>query len=194
MSFDVNCNWKAFLEVFNEYYHLPYVHPDSLNGIYLDPQPGEKVSGNYASQFGATQGTGALLESTQEYSLPKIQSLDTKNANGARYSWIFPNMTFAAGTESVWVYEAYPITAQTSHIVLTLCFPKSTTKLDGFEKSANYYFDRLMAAIEEDIPALENQQLGLNSPFARQGRFQPLLEPNVANFAFWYADQFNELK
>jgi hypothetical protein len=28
----------------------------------------------------------------------------------------------------------------------------------------------------------------MTSPFARQGRFGEL-EPSVANFAFWYADQ-----
>jgi len=30
-SLTVDCNWKAFLDVFNEYYHLPFVHPDSLD-------------------------------------------------------------------------------------------------------------------------------------------------------------------
>jgi len=34
---------------------------------------------------------------------------------------------------------------------------------------------------------LINQQRGLSNPDARQGPFQPLLEPNVANFAQWYA-------
>ncbi len=193
-EFEVNCNWKAFLDVFNEYYHLPYVHPDSINNIYLTPEPSEEVSGDFASQFGPTEGTGALLESTQQYSLPKIESLDERNANGARYTWLFPNMTFAAGTESVWIYEAYPLTPQRSHIVLTLCFPTSTTQLSDFEHSARYYFERLLAAIEEDIEALENQQLGLNSPLAQQGRFNPELEPNVASFAIWYARQFENLQ
>ena len=189
-EFKVNCNWKAFLDVFNEYYHLPYVHPDSINSVYLPPQPSESVTGNFTSQFGATEGTGALLEATQAYSLPKIDSLDEENANGVRYSWLFPNMTFAAGIESIWIYEAYPITPQDSNIVLTLCFPKVTTKLDNFEHKATYYFDRLIAAIEEDIPALENQQMGLNSSLAKPGRYCEALEPNVANFAFWYVDQF----
>ena len=36
------CNWKLFLDVFNEYYHLPYVHPDSINSIYQAPMPGTK--------------------------------------------------------------------------------------------------------------------------------------------------------
>ena len=43
-------------------------------------------------------------------------------------------------------------------------------------------------ALGEDIEILTRQQQGLSSPFARQGRFAPGLEPNVANFAFWYAN------
>ena len=189
-EFNVNCNWKAFLDVFNEYYHLPYVHPDSINSVYLKPEPADVVSGNYTSQFGGTEGTGGLLAATQQHSLPRMASLDDRNANGARYSWVFPNMTFATGPESVWIYEAYPLTPQSSRIALSLCFPTATTKLENFEHSAKFYFDRLMAAIDEDIPALENQQHGLNSPLAKQGRFCESLEPNVANFAFWYAKQF----
>ena len=45
----------------------------------------------------------------------------------------------------------------------------------------------LQTAIEEDIPALINQQNGLRSSYAEQGRFSPLLEANVAFFAEWYA-------
>ena len=33
-EFTVGCNWKAFLDVFNEYYHLPYIHPNSLDDFY----------------------------------------------------------------------------------------------------------------------------------------------------------------
>ncbi|MGB0508347.1 MAG: aromatic ring-hydroxylating oxygenase subunit alpha, partial [Pikeienuella sp.] len=31
---EFNCDWKAFIDVFNEYYHLPYVHRDSIDGVY----------------------------------------------------------------------------------------------------------------------------------------------------------------
>ncbi|MEE2631402.1 MAG: SRPBCC family protein [Actinomycetota bacterium] len=43
-------------------------------------------------------------------------------------------------------------------------------------------------AINEDIPVLEQQQLGMRSPFSRQGRFS-YLEPSVARFATWYAER-----
>jgi phenylpropionate dioxygenase-like ring-hydroxylating dioxygenase large terminal subunit len=96
-------------------------------------------------------------------------------------------MTFAAGRDAVWFYEAHPISASRSRITQTACFEKQTIEHDNFEEIAEQYYIRLDAAIAEDIPALENQQIGLNSPFAEQGRFSPNLEANVASFANWYA-------
>jgi len=151
------------------------------------------MQGNFASQFGSTEGSGGLLEETQQYILPPTNGMDNKNAKGVRYTWVYPNLTFAASAEATWIYEALPINEQQSQIALTLCFPKSSTELEDFETRADFYYDRLIAAINEDIPALENQQLGLNSPLAKQGRYHQLLEPNVAHFDFWYATVLNKI-
>ena len=188
-EFDVACNWKAFIEVFNEYYHLPFVHPDSIDDLYLDPDPGDATTGQFASQFGSTEGTGALLQDQQDLNLPVMPGLKGRAAAGVRYTWVFPNMTFAAGVDALWLYEAYPITADRCHVVQTACFPPETIAQPDFEEKVAAYYERLDAALDEDIPALVNQQHGLNNPDARQGPFQPLLEPNVANFAQWYAGQ-----
>ena len=183
----VDCNWKAFIEVFNEYYHLPFVHPDSIDDVYSQPDPATPTTGAYASQFGATEGTGGLLQTEQDRALPPIPGLTGRAAAGVRYTWVFPNMTFAAGTDALWVYEAYPLGPDKCHVVQTACFPPETLALAGADVKLEAYHDRLDAALAEDIPALVNQQRGLSNPDARQGRFQPLLEPNVANFANWYA-------
>jgi phenylpropionate dioxygenase-like ring-hydroxylating dioxygenase large terminal subunit len=188
-SFDVECNWKTFLDVFNEYYHLPFVHADSINSVYAPPEPATDVSGAFASQYGATEGTGGLLEGEQDHALPAMPGLDPSVSSGVRYTWVFPNMAFAAGADAMWMYETHPIDARRCHVVQTTCFPRQMIARDGFEERARHYLERMDAAIGEDIPALENQQLGLNSPFAQQGRFQPLLEANVAAFANWYARQ-----
>lgn len=190
-EFEVKCNWKSFVEVFNEYYHLPYVHPDSIDSVYALPDDPDKVTGAYASQFGATEGTGGLLETQQDHALPPIKSLTGRNRQGVRYTWAFPNMTFAAGTEAMWVYEVYPLAANRTWVAMTACFPPETVAEETFEQSAKFYYDRLDAAIAEDIPALESQQIGLTSPFAQQGRFS-YLEPNVAEFACWYAAKLNQ--
>jgi phenylpropionate dioxygenase-like ring-hydroxylating dioxygenase large terminal subunit len=190
-EFDVACNWKLFLEVFNEYYHLPYVHPKSLNGIYDLPDEADEIAGNYATQFGTTRGTGGLLENTQDEPFPTIETLRDRNRQGTRYSWTFPNMTFAAGTEAIWVYEAYPLAPDRTRVGMTLCFPAATVARPDFEARAQHYYDRFDTALAEDIPMLERQQAGLSSPFARQGRYS-YLEPSVATFAFWYAQKLLE--
>ncbi len=188
-SFEVACNWKAFLEVFNEYYHLPYVHPDSINSVYAPPDPADTVRGQFASQYGSTVGTGGLLEGEQANALPAMPGLEASVDTGVRYTWVFPNMTFAAGRDALWIYEANPIDAGRCQVTQTACFPAELAAQPDFEARVAPYYHRLDAAIAEDIPALENQQRGLNSPFARQGRFSPLLEANVASFAHWYAGQ-----
>lgn len=190
---EVACNWKAFLEVFNEYYHLPFVHPDSIGDVYAAPNAPEDVTGSYATQFGATEGTGGLLQDEQNMALPSMPGLTGRAGTGVRYTWVFPNMTFAAGTDALWVYEAYPLGPNRCKVVQTACFPPETLATDGADTKVAAYHSRLDAALGEDIPALETQHRGLSHPDARQGRFQPLLEPNVASFARWYATQMIEI-
>ena len=190
-EFEVACNWKIFLEVFNEYYHLPFVHPDTLDDIYNVPNDLDRVNGNYVTQFGSTQGTGALLNDDQEHSLPIIKGLSSELSSGTRYTWMFPNMTFAAGKESIWVYEVYPMSPNRTWVGMTVCFPENTVALDRFEDYAQHYYHRMDRALDEDIPALENQQAGIASPLAKQGRFS-FLEPSVATFACWYSAKMRE--
>jgi len=185
--FDVNCNWKAFLDVFNEYYHLSAVHPDSINDLYADPDPLDVTTGAYASQFGVTEGTGGLLQTEQQFALPKLPGLTGRNATGSRYTWLFPTVTFSASLDALWVYEAYPLTASSCRVAQSVCLHPDTLDAPGYEEKVERYFTRMDAAIDEDIPALENQQSGLASPDAKSGYLCTTHEPAVAAFARWYA-------
>ena len=187
--FEVQCNWKAFLDVFNEYYHLNNVHRTSIYNLYCKPEESDKTTGDYASQFGLTAGTGALLEAQQLNALPKMANLVEPWSLGARYSWVFPNMTFAAGQEAIWVYEANPITSERCQVRQSICFPKNTTELPDFKEKSQAYYQRLDDALDEDITALENQQKGLHNSPSLQGQFSILMEANVATFAQWYANK-----
>jgi phenylpropionate dioxygenase-like ring-hydroxylating dioxygenase large terminal subunit len=186
--FEVQCNWKAFLDVFNEYYHLNNIHPTSIDNLYSKPEESDKTTGDYASQFGFTTGTGALLEAHQSNALPKMENLEAPWSLGARYSWIFPNMTFAASQEAIWVYEANPITSESCQVRQSICFPKNTIELPDFKEKSQVYYQRLDDALDEDIAALENQQKGLNKSPSLQGQFSTLMEANVVTFAQWYAN------
>lgn len=187
-EFEVDCNWKTFIEVFNEYYHLPMVHPDSINWLYPEPDDVDQVSGQYTTQFGATEGNAALLADSQQQALPGAAGLSGRERSGTRYTWVYPNMTFAASQDSLWMYQSFPITPDRCRVVQSICFPAESVKLKDFESRAQYYYRRIDAALAEDLPFLQRQQLGLNSRFAKQGRFAAL-EPSVANFAYWYASR-----
>ncbi len=187
-EFEVDCNWKTFIEVFNEYYHLPMVHPESINWLYPEPDAVDAVSGQYATQFGTTEGAAALMEDTQQYALPTARGLQGREARGTRYTWIYPNLTFALSQDSMWMYQAFPLSANRCRVIQTICFPTESVALDDFTERAEYYYQRIDAALDEDLPFLLRQQLGLNSKFAQQGRFGAL-EPSVGKFAYWYSQQ-----
>jgi phenylpropionate dioxygenase-like ring-hydroxylating dioxygenase large terminal subunit len=187
-EFEVQCNWKTFLEVFNEYYHLPMVHPDSINWLYPEPDAVDAVDGQFTTQFGATEGAAALLEDAQQYALPVASGLQGRVAKGTRYTWIYPNTTFALSQDSMWMYQAFPLTADRCWIMQTICFPDESVALSDFDDRARHYYARIDAALDEDLPFLQQQQVGLSSKFARQGRFAAL-EPSVGKFAYWYAQQ-----
>lgn len=192
-EFEVGCNWKAFLEVFNDYYHLPYVHRESLGNLYQRPEPRDDTVGAFTSQWGSTEGTAGLLANEQGHPLPRMEGLDDAAAAGVRYSWAFPTMTFAAGPESLWVYEAYPLGADRCRVVQSSCLPPATVADPNNADQIDAYLVRLDAALVEDIEVLENQHRGLSSPEAQQGRFQPRLEPSVAAFARWYRSQTDDV-
>ncbi|MEQ9488703.1 MAG: aromatic ring-hydroxylating dioxygenase subunit alpha [Alphaproteobacteria bacterium] len=185
--FDVNCNWKAFLDVFNEYYHLAAVHPNSIANLYADPDPLDRTTGAFATQFGVTEGTGGLLQDEQQHALPKLPGLTGRNAAGSRYTWLFPTVTFSASLDALWVYEAYPLTPGACRVAQSVCLHPTAFDTPGYDEKVQRYFSRMDAAIDEDIPALENQQRGLASPEARSGYLSPSHEPAVAAFARWYA-------
>ena len=187
-EFDADCNWKTFIEVFNEYYHLPMVHPDSISWLYPEPDAVDETSGSYTTQFGPTDGAAALLEEAQKFALPAAKSLQGRLAKGTRYTWVYPNLTYALSQDSMWIYQAFPLAADRCHVIQTICFPAESTELDDFEERAQHYYDRIDAAIAEDMPFLVQQQDGLASSFARPGRFSSL-EPSVGRFAYWYAQQ-----
>jgi phenylpropionate dioxygenase-like ring-hydroxylating dioxygenase large terminal subunit len=187
-EFTVDCNWKEFAEVFNEYYHLPYVHPGSIDDTYNDPDEPEEVVGAWATHSGTTKGTGGLLEADQAKALPRIGALTDREADSVRYSWLHPTLVIATGAEGMWMYEVYPDGPNRCRCAQVVCFPPETVALDRFAAVEDAYYERFDVAISEDIPMLERQHRGMQSPFAEQGRFS-YLEPNVARFAGWYADR-----
>ena len=105
-EFDVDCNWKLFLEVFNEYYHLPHVHPESINHRYPEPDPADIVMGEYTSQFGVTCGNPALLDGQEEQAFPRLKHSRKDNAAAPVYSGV-PEHDLCRRVDCLWMYHVF---------------------------------------------------------------------------------------
>ena len=183
---EVDCNWKLFLEVFNESYHLEHVHTATFGGIYLEPELPDEVGDCVHSSFSPTAGTGGLKADEQEHALPTMPDLGVRERAGTRYTWVFPSLTFAVGGEALWAYGARPLGPGRCRVTQWVCFPPRTVASAGFEGKAQRYYARMDEALAEDVAVLERQQIGMQSPFARAGRWSDL-ERGAAAFGAWYA-------
>ncbi|GIT00369.1 MAG: hypothetical protein CM1200mP26_20810 [Acidimicrobiales bacterium] len=167
-EFTVACNWKAFAEVFNEYYHLPYVHPGSIDDTYDDPDDPEVVVGAWATHAGTTQGTGGLLEADQKKALPVIGTLNEREAHGVRYSWLYPTLVPPPGRGDVDV-RGISRWARSMPVRPGGVLSPETAALEGFAEVAEAYYERFDVAIAEDIPMLEREHRGMRSPLPARG-------------------------
>jgi len=190
-TFEIRCNWKLFLEVFNEYYHIQLVHKKTFNDLYDVPDAPEPVGGQFVTQFGTHGREGSVASLDDGCVLPPLPGLSGRQLYGTRYSWIFPAMAFAASLDCAWSLEAEPITPGLTRCTTTVMLPPESLKDLDAEASLQSVYKRMDDSMDEDIIALERQQAGLESPLARAGRFSPTHEPNVHAFQRWWTDRLN---
>jgi phenylpropionate dioxygenase-like ring-hydroxylating dioxygenase large terminal subunit len=185
--FEVPCNWKLFIDVFMEGYHLQSVHPKSLADSYGAVDPPEATTGQYATLFTENLGTVTLLQNSNRTALPPIPGLSGRIAAGTRYTLIFPNLMFAATTDCMWFFEVEPLAPDRTRIGMVSCFPRASVARPDFAELVKGYYERWDVAIEEDNVVLARQQRGLTSPLARPGRFSDQ-EFVVSRFSAWVAE------
>lgn len=191
-EFTVDCNWKLFIEIFLEYYHLRSVHPDSLDGIaFQDPDPPEAVDGAFATQFGGHEGTSGLIKDGSARALPSIPGLPERLRNGTRYTVVYPGLIFALTTDSMWSYVCTPEGPGRTRVLMENCFPREAVESGEFEALSPGYYERSDVGLAEDIAVLTRQQKALGSPFASPGRFC-YLEELTSLFDRWVAEAIQD--
>lgn len=189
-TYEVACNWKPFVEVFMEYYHLKWVHAETFDTIdYRPPIPHEETAGNYTTVFGYhNEGSAAVISEDAGSKLPPIPGLPADLQRATRYTMVFPGFIMAATADCMWYFECHPVSAGKSRFVLGTCFPQETIDLPGFQEAQKAYQERWHVAAMEDIEVLERQQLGLASPLATSGPLSHL-EYAVGDLAKFIARQ-----
>jgi choline monooxygenase len=164
MVYELNCNWKVYVDNYLEGYHLPYVHPELCN--LLDYQK-------------------YVTETYQYYSLQyspftKEDNLYRASDGAAFYYFVFPNFMLNLLPGRLQTNLVVPLAHNRTRIIFDYFYDDldspGTQKIirDDIE-----YSDRIQ---KEDMEICEHVQKGLQSRAYHRGRFSVKCEQGVYHF------------
>lgn len=169
-SFDMACNWKLFAENAMEELHIPTVHRKTIQqNTPMDTHEPEEAHGQYCALFSTHEGSMALLKG--DHGFPEIASRRGKAATGTYFVMLYPGTMLGVTSDCMWYLEQRPLGPTRTVLIHGACFPKSTVARPDFDEVAQRYFKRWDTTTEEDIAASDRQQVGIQSPFSKRGRF-----------------------
>jgi phenylpropionate dioxygenase-like ring-hydroxylating dioxygenase large terminal subunit len=188
--YDMDCNWKIFVENAKESYHIATVHKATINKYASIRAAGywvEEPTGEYVVTFAQHENSMALLAGDAGF--PTIESLaGRREANGTYAPLLYPSTYLAWTIDCAWYLELHPLGPDRTRLVHGALFPRSRTERADFEQVAANYYKRWDITIEEDIVASNRQQKGVNSPYCQPGRFS-YREPLVHAIDNWVLDR-----
>lgn len=170
---ELNCNWKVYVDNYLEGYHIPIVHPGLFRELDY-PNYRTETKESYSIQFAPTKGAKRIRTSGGE--------------DEVRYFWIFPNL----------MLNVYPDNFSTN-LILPLGAGRTATVFDWYfrdPESSKREIDETVAFSDEiqieDIAICEAVQRGLRSRTYEAGRFSPQRENGVHHFHQLYEKWMRE--
>jgi choline monooxygenase len=191
--YEMDCNWKLFVENAKESYHIATVHRATIN-LYASAKSAgywvEEPTGDYVITFAQHQGSMALLKDAKGF--PTIEGLEGRREAGGTYApLLYPSTYLACTIDCAWYLEMHPISPSKTVMVHGALFPRDRLERPDFEVVVQNYYERWDLTLEEDIAASVRQQKGLDTPYAPPGRFS-YREPLVHQIDNWILDRVLE--
>src|ERR1700678_319824 len=175
-TYEMECNWKTYVDNYLEGYHLPSVHPGLNRELDYTAYTVEPYAG-HVRQFSPIRGAQPGDTTPRRYR-EAHENLTTD------YFWIFPN----------WMLNCYPDNISLN-IVLPLGPERSLAIFEWYLPEAEHSSAAAKAAVEfsdqiqmEDIAICEKVQKNLRSRSYSRGRFSVKQEKGVHAFHRMYAE------
>jgi phenylpropionate dioxygenase-like ring-hydroxylating dioxygenase large terminal subunit len=194
-SWDVACNWKAYIDNAMEEYHTPWVHGETLQPIM--PMKGWKEFPDISDQPWTVligQFPGLCLSPTGEprFPIPEAFAEIDPEFDGLPIVNIFPNLVLVCSADSMYYMLVDPTGVESMKVTLGLCVPKESARAFGAGdpatvEAAEWYWSMVPPFMVEDNDACEAQQRGLRSRAAGAGRYCKH-EILVWRFANWIVE------
>ncbi len=167
---ELDCNWKVYVDNYLEGYHIPIVHPGLFRELDY-PNYRTETKRTYSIQFAPTRHPERI-----------------RTANGedqVRYFWIFPNLMLNVYADNY-----------STNLILPLGPGRTATLFDWYFKEPEAMKAQVEETVQfsdeiqlEDIEICETVQRGLRSSTYDSGRFSPKRENGVHHFHRLYAER-----
>jgi glycine betaine catabolism A len=168
--YEVEANWKAIAENYNECLHCPGVHPE-LNALSAYDS-GEEVSGTGAWCGGSmtlNEGAETMARDGGPGTRPPIAGLDPGELRSVYYFALFPNALVSLHPDYVMLHTLWPRAAGHTTVTCEWFFEPDTVGADGFNPDdAIEFWDQVN---REDWHVCELTQLGVRSRGYTPGRY-----------------------
>jgi len=160
-SYDIECNWKTYIDNFLEGYHVPHIHPE-LNRM-LD----------YRSYVVETSRWHSLQHSP-------LESGDALYGSGeALYWFIWPNTMLNVMPGRMQTNRVLPLGPDRCRVVFDYYYPPGVSSSEE-QRARDRAFSDLVQ--REDVDICEQVQRRLASGSYEAGRLNPLRENGVHHF------------
>ncbi|MDQ3102672.1 MAG: aromatic ring-hydroxylating dioxygenase subunit alpha [Actinomycetota bacterium] len=190
-SYEVEANWKAIAENYNECLHCPGVHPE-LNAL-SDYRSGESVEGAGAwcggsmrlNEGAETMGRGEGRASAR----PPIEGLPADEVDAVYYFALFPNALLSLHPDYVMLHTLWPREVDRTEVVCEWFFEPATIARADFDPSdAVDFWDQVN---REDWRVCELTQKGVRTRGYVPGRYSAE-ESDVHAFDAMVAERYME--
>ncbi len=195
---EIAANWKLITENFQEYYHLPWVHPGLATVSRVDDHYRYQGSGMYCGQTTTpvTDGDGSTW-----LGLPPKRGLDDSDGVSGRHIAIFPNVVLSILPNHVFVMRLQPDGPGRTIESCTWLLPEpldpptrrestgrpdQADRVDGFAALRRFWLE----VNGEDIDIVERSQRGLATAVERAGPLVARFEEPLHRFHNILADHF----
>jgi len=164
-TYDVECNWKVWLENAFENYHAMTIHRK-----HMDP----KNPQNW--EFLRTNGPWEAMYSKRSivaYSgLPPVPGLSEKNASGLYHIWIQPSVQIILTSSYMKFRQYLPHGPEKLRLYENWTFPRSTVEKPDFgDVVGPAYYEKYSQIVREDLGINPVVQKGMRSGGYRPGRY-----------------------
>jgi choline monooxygenase len=178
-TYDMNCNWKTYIDNYLEGYHLPSVHPSlnheiDYNAYTVEPYP--QHIRQWTPIRGAQQGDDAPRRYPQ-----------SGNDITADYFWVFPNWMLNCYPDNVSLNIILPLGPERTLAIFEWYLPEESLEREAAQKARSFSHEIQV----EDVAICEIVQKNLHSRSYSQGRYSVKQEKGVYAFHQMYRDRMS---